>query len=290
MAGIPDFCGRYFSLIILQPYSSYMKRVAGFMLLFLSAVSHAQNTRSLLVSATFPKFLRNGDHLQIPVVIKTNLSLDLSGQANLQLTDATRKTSVDGWFNNVFPVQYFTSSFQSPAKLHFLLTVPDSFRTSLQMSIVCTSGLMSDTLQKLLPIVYYDHALIAPVRDFDVSKTIYKKSGGALVAPGGSADVYTGDTLVVKLMIRAAKTASGIVLTDALAATMKPVRPTGPGKFSETSVVVPISNLEMGRHVYSYLVIAEHAGRFSFAPVTVKAGKEIESFDPGFILRVEAKP
>ena len=242
-----------------------------------------------MVSASLPKFLRNGDNIQIPVTIKTNLALDLSGQATLQLTDPVKKTSVDGWFNNVFPVQYFTASSETPAKLHFLLTVPDSFKTSAQLHIISTSGLMSDTMQKIVPVFYHDHNIATTKKDFDVKKMLYKKSGKIITAVTGSTDVFAGDTLVVKLIVTSAKSYAGVTLTDPLAATMKTFHLPSNYKLTGADVVIPIQNLQKGQRFFSYPVIAEHAGRFSFAPVIIKAGAVTESFDPGFILRVEPK-
>ncbi|MDB5230973.1 MAG: alpha-2-macroglobulin [Chitinophagaceae bacterium] len=240
-----------------------------------------------MVTAALPKFLRNGDNIQIPVTIKTNLAVDVSGQTTLQLTDAVKKTSVDGWFNNVFPVQYFTASSMAPGKLHFLLTVPDSFKTVALIHIISSSGLMSDSLQKTLPVIYNDHNKAISKELLDVKKTLFKRSGRFNIPLTGATDIFSGDTLLVKLTITSDKLYKDVSVTDPLAATMKVLRTSY--KFTDTDISFSVPELKKGAYSFVYTVIAEHAGRFSFAPVIIKSGSFTASFDPGFILRVEQK-
>ncbi|NDC79079.1 MAG: hypothetical protein EBZ67_14595, partial [Chitinophagia bacterium] len=65
--------------------------------------------KELMVQPNAPRFLREGDKLSLPVRI-TNLSdSERVGRARLELFDPENGQSVDGYFHNVFPEQYFTA-------------------------------------------------------------------------------------------------------------------------------------------------------------------------------------
>ena len=66
----------------------------------------------LSVKTSLPRFLREGDNLEIVAKIANLGDKELTGQCTLELLDATTGVSVDGWFQNSFPTQYFTANAQ----------------------------------------------------------------------------------------------------------------------------------------------------------------------------------
>ncbi len=60
-----------------------------------------------MVQPNAPRFLREGDKMEFSSKIVNLTEKELTGQAELQLFDATTNQSVDGWFKNMIPNQYF---------------------------------------------------------------------------------------------------------------------------------------------------------------------------------------
>jgi uncharacterized protein YfaS (alpha-2-macroglobulin family) len=61
-----------------------------------------------MVQPNAPRFLREGDRMEFSAKIVNLTDKELTGQAELQLFDAATNESVSGWFNNMYPNQYFT--------------------------------------------------------------------------------------------------------------------------------------------------------------------------------------
>ena len=64
--------------------------------------------KQLMVQPNAPRFFREGDRMEFSAKIVNLTDSEFTGQAQLQLFDATTNQSVDGWFQNMFPNQYFT--------------------------------------------------------------------------------------------------------------------------------------------------------------------------------------
>lgn len=112
-----------------------------------------KDTARLAVHLDMPRFLREGDRLELTAKI-TNLSgKEFTGQALLQLFDATTNTSVDGWFQNVFPVQYFTVDAGETEAVSFPVEVPYLFKKALLWRITATAENGSDSESAVIPIL-----------------------------------------------------------------------------------------------------------------------------------------
>ena len=79
-----------------------------------------QTQKSLMVQPNIPRFLREGDQMELSVKIANLTNKELTGTITLELIDATTNTSVDGWFQNVFPQQYFTAEAAQSGIVQFL--------------------------------------------------------------------------------------------------------------------------------------------------------------------------
>lgn len=109
--------------------------------------------KKLMVQPNTPRFLREGDHIELISKIVNLSDQELTGQVTLELLDATTNTSVDGWFQNVFPSQYFTVEAGKSTIARFPIQVPFNFNRPLTWRIKAGTGLLSDGEENTLPVV-----------------------------------------------------------------------------------------------------------------------------------------
>jgi uncharacterized protein YfaS (alpha-2-macroglobulin family) len=109
--------------------------------------------KDLMVRPNVPRFLRQGDRMEISVNIVNLSGKELTGQAELQLVDAATNQSVDGWFQNIFPNQYFTVTAGSTETVKFPIEIPFTFNSALAWRVVARAGKMSDGEEAVVPVV-----------------------------------------------------------------------------------------------------------------------------------------
>jgi hypothetical protein len=109
--------------------------------------------KELMVQPAPPRFLRQGDKMEFTVKIVNLSEKELTGQAELQLVDASTNKSVDGWFMNTFPNQYFTVGAGQSEVVKFPMEVPYQFTNALVWRVVARSGNYSDGEEALLPVL-----------------------------------------------------------------------------------------------------------------------------------------
>jgi hypothetical protein len=114
--------------------------------------------KQLMVQPNLPRFLRQGDHIELSAKIANLSDSELTGQAQLELIDATTGQSVDGWFLNTFPNQYFTVAAHGSEVVHFPIQVPMQFTNILTWRITASTGgngrpVLSDGEEDMLPVV-----------------------------------------------------------------------------------------------------------------------------------------
>lgn len=78
---------------------------------------------------------------------------EMTGQAELQLIDASTNQPVDGWFRNFFPNQYFTVAAGSSELVKFPIEVPYLYGKALTWRIIARSGNISDGEEASLPVL-----------------------------------------------------------------------------------------------------------------------------------------
>ena len=103
-----------------------------------------QTQKSLMVQPNIPRFLREGDQMELSVKIANLTNKELTGTIALELIDATTQTSVDGWFQNVFPQQYFTAEAMQSSIAQFPIQVPFSYNKPLKYRIIARTNELSD--------------------------------------------------------------------------------------------------------------------------------------------------
>ena len=95
--------------------------------------------KQLMVQPNMPRFLRQGDHIELNTKIVNLSDSELTGQVQLELFDATTNQSVDGWFLNTFPNQYFTVAAAQSEVVKFPVQVPMQFNNALVWRITARS-------------------------------------------------------------------------------------------------------------------------------------------------------
>ncbi|MBS1666650.1 MAG: alpha-2-macroglobulin [Bacteroidetes bacterium] len=109
--------------------------------------------KELMVQPNMPRFLREGDHISLSTKIVNLTDSEFTGQVELQLLDATTNQSVDGWFQNIQPNQYFTVGAKQSEAVVFDLHIPYQFNKPLTYRIIARSGAMSDGEENSLPVL-----------------------------------------------------------------------------------------------------------------------------------------
>jgi hypothetical protein len=109
--------------------------------------------KQLMVQPNPPRFLREGDRMEFSAKIVNLTEKELTGQAELQLFDAATNESVSGWFNNMYPNQYFTVAAGQSEAVVFPIQVPYLFDKALVWRIVARAGDVSDGEEAAMPVL-----------------------------------------------------------------------------------------------------------------------------------------
>lgn len=125
----------------------------GALFCFISLQCLSQATNVLKIQADTPRFLKEGDRIELGVKIINLSQKELTGQAELRLLDATTNQPVDGWFQNLFPNQYFTVAAGTSDIIRFPIEVPFNFNKALVGRIIARAGNLIDSAEALLPIL-----------------------------------------------------------------------------------------------------------------------------------------
>ncbi len=109
--------------------------------------------KELMVQPNAPRFLREGDKIELPVKVINRTDSELTGQMSLQLTDPTTGQTADGWFVNRQPNQYFTVGARQSAVISFPLDIPYQYNRPLTYTVVAEARSYSDGEEATLPVV-----------------------------------------------------------------------------------------------------------------------------------------
>lgn len=109
--------------------------------------------KTLMVQPNMPRFLREGDQLEITARISNTGDTALTGTAELQLIDAETGNPVDGSFHNVFPNQYFTAEAGQSATVKFPVAIPFNYTKPLTYRIIARATGFNDGEENTLPIL-----------------------------------------------------------------------------------------------------------------------------------------
>ncbi|HEV2480533.1 MAG TPA: alpha-2-macroglobulin family protein, partial [Puia sp.] len=109
--------------------------------------------KELMVEPNAPRFLREGDKMELQVKVVNVTDSELTGQMSLQLTDPTTGQTADGWFVNRQPNQYFTVEAHQSFVVGFPLDIPYQYNRPVTYKVVAQAGVFSDGEAATLPVV-----------------------------------------------------------------------------------------------------------------------------------------
>lgn len=100
--------------------------------------------KPLMVQPNAPRFLREGDQIELSTKVVNMGASEVTGTAQLELFDAASNKPVDGWFKNMFPTQYFTVAAGQSFAVKFPIGIPFSFNSALTYRIKAITKAASD--------------------------------------------------------------------------------------------------------------------------------------------------
>jgi TonB-dependent SusC/RagA subfamily outer membrane receptor len=109
--------------------------------------------KTLMVQPNAPRFMREGDNMEFVTKIANLSDKELTGQCTLELVDATTGASVDGWFQNSFPVQYFTAAANQSTVVKFPVQIPFNYNKPLTWRVIAKAAEFSDGEENTLPVL-----------------------------------------------------------------------------------------------------------------------------------------
>ncbi len=109
--------------------------------------------KDLMVQPNAPRFMREGDRIDFTTKIVNLTDKELTGQVELQMIDPITNQSVDGWFRNFFPNQYFTVPAKQSVPASFTIEIPFQYNKPVIYRLIARSGNISDGEEMMLPVV-----------------------------------------------------------------------------------------------------------------------------------------
>ena len=109
--------------------------------------------KQLMVQPNAPRFLREGDRMELSTKIVNLTDSELTGQVELVLTDPTTGKTADGLFSNRQPNQYFTAGAHQSTVISFSIDIPFQYNRPLTYRIVAKARSYSDGEEATLPVV-----------------------------------------------------------------------------------------------------------------------------------------
>ncbi|RYF82300.1 MAG: alpha-2-macroglobulin, partial [Chitinophagaceae bacterium] len=111
--------------------------------------------KPLMVQPNAPRFLREGDDMELSAKIVNLSDKEITGTTQLELIDAATGKPVDGWFKNVFPNQYFTVEAGKSVSVKFPFGAPYNFNSALTYRIKAISkdNSFSDGEEMAIPVL-----------------------------------------------------------------------------------------------------------------------------------------
>ena len=111
-----------------------------------SHLSRAQQQPAIKIHCVAPVKLKTGQSVKLKVELTHNLKEEKTGTLVLSLINHQTKTSVDGWFLNIFPFQYFTTIQNEKFEVEFPFTVPNDYSDSFDLVLVAHVGNVKDSI------------------------------------------------------------------------------------------------------------------------------------------------
>jgi hypothetical protein len=92
-----------------------------------------------------------GETLKLKVQVKHQLNQEKTGTLQFALYNVETKKSVDGWFLNFFPFQYFTTISNEIFETEFPFTVPNDYKGKFSIELVAKVDSIKDGIRIDIP-------------------------------------------------------------------------------------------------------------------------------------------
>ena len=107
--------------------------------------------KPLSIHFTAPTAMFLGETLKLKVQVKHQLTKEQTGTIQFALYNAETKKSVDGWFLNFFPFQYFTTISNEIFETEFPFTVPNDYKGKFSIELVAKVDTIQDSIRIDIP-------------------------------------------------------------------------------------------------------------------------------------------
>ncbi|KIC90716.1 hypothetical protein OI18_22720 [Flavihumibacter solisilvae] len=154
--------------------------------------------KELMVQPNMPRFLREGDRLELTTKVVNLSSKELTGQVELQLIDATTNQPIDGWFHNFFPNQYFTVAAGASELVKFPIEVPYLFDKALTWRLIARSGDLSDGEEAFIPVLS-NRQLVTETLPFYLSGAGTRKYSFDKLVASGASETLSNKSLTIEI-------------------------------------------------------------------------------------------
>lgn len=98
-----------------------------------------------------PAQMYQGASLKLKVQIKHQIKKEQTGHINFALYKAGTNQSIDGWFLNFFPFQYFTTLANENFETEFPFTVPNDYVGKFDLELVAQVDTIKDSVRITIP-------------------------------------------------------------------------------------------------------------------------------------------
>ena len=121
-----------------------------FCCIFFAKLSNAQQ-KPLSIHFTSPSQMFLGETMKLKLQVKHQLTKEQTGHLEFAIYNAETKKSVDGWFLNFFPFQYFTTISNEIFETEFPFTVPNDYKGKFSIELVAKVDSITDSIRIDIP-------------------------------------------------------------------------------------------------------------------------------------------
>lgn len=107
---------------------------------------------AFVLTLQMPKSLKKGEHTTLSAKIQNLSILEYSGFAVLEIIDTSTQKPIDGWFQNIFPQQYFTIEGKKTANIEFDIHVPYNVHKPVRCKVMAKIGQKMDKKETIIEI------------------------------------------------------------------------------------------------------------------------------------------
>jgi uncharacterized protein YfaS (alpha-2-macroglobulin family) len=153
--------------------------------------------KQLMVQPNNPRFMREGDRIELSAKVVNLTDKEITGQATLELLDAATGKPVDGWFKNMFPAQYFTAAAGQSVAVKFPMEIPNNFNSALTCRIIAKATGVSDGEETSIPVLI-NRMLVTESLPINLRKTNSKQFTFDKLLNSGSSSTLSNHAVTVE--------------------------------------------------------------------------------------------